>query len=225
MHIVLLHRKGVSNLKRIIFASLSIVTVVALVAGVTYSKFFDTETSVENTLASGTLDLKVDDLDDDSVLHFDFDNLKPGWSNNYSWVLKNAGSVSGQPSLTFSSITNNENGVLEPEVGANGENGDEPGELGSILRMNIYWRQDAGTWNYIGSTIQSGDPILNSVDGKTVGLGLYSGDRIDNKLPVLAPGEEVEVQLRPFWHDDPGIDDNKAQGDSVSFDLVFKLEQ
>ena len=92
--------------------------------------------------------------------------------------------------------------------------------------MNIYWCQGGGSWNYIGSSNLCGDPILNSIGGKTVGLGAWTGGcRSDIPLPVLSQDEEVEIQLRPFWHDDPGIDDNKAQGDSVEFDIIFHLDQ
>jgi len=213
-----------TKIKSVLGSVLVIGIVAAMMTAGTQSLYSDTETSVGNTFTAGTLDLTVNGSDD-PIVHITVDDIYPGWSGRYSWIVKNVGTIDGQPSIEFSAITNNENGIEEPEADATGENGGEPGELGGILRMNIYWCQGGGSWNYIGSSNLCGDPILNSIGGKTVGLGAWTGCHSDIPLPVLSQDEEVEIQLRPFWHDDPGIDDNKAQGDSVEFDIIFHLDQ
>ena len=213
-------------MKKILLSLLGIIVVIGLVGLGAFAWFSDVETSSGNTFTAGTLDLKVDGNDDPNVAYVTIGPIKPGWSGRYSWILKNVGTINGQPSLEFSAITNNENGVIEPEVGAAGENGGEPGELGGILRMNIYWRQGGGSWNYISSSTNWGDPILNSVGGKTVGLGLIpGGGRPDIKLPVLGLNDEVEVELRTFWHNPAGSIHNQTQSDSVVFDITFHLDQ
>jgi predicted ribosomally synthesized peptide with SipW-like signal peptide len=213
-------------MKKLMIALMAVLITVALVGIGTYAYFSDTETSNGNTFAAGTLDLTVDDQDDPNVVSLTIGDIAPGWSERYSWVLKNVGTIDGQPSLEFGTITNNENTVTEPEVGATGENGGEPGELGGVLRMNVYWSQDGGaTWNYISSITYCGDAILNTYDGKVIGLGLLSGCRTDVKLPVLGHNEEVEVQIRPFWHNPTGSNHNQTQSDSVEFDITFHLDQ
>jgi predicted ribosomally synthesized peptide with SipW-like signal peptide len=213
-------------MKRII-ASLAVVALMSLAAvGATRAFFSDTETSEDNVLSAGTLDLTVDGYDDPDVVHIEISDLAPGWGGNYYWVLRNAGSVSGQPYLEFSTLTENENGVIEPEAGAAGENGGEPGELADILYTNVYWRQGSGSWNRICVNNNAGNSLLNALDSKIVGLGAFNtGYCSDVKLPVLAAGEEVEIRLHPWWHVDPGIDHNKAQTDSVEFDITFHLDQ
>jgi len=212
-------------MKKVLIALMAVLITVALAGIGTYAYFSDTETSNGNTFAAGTLDLTVDDQDDPDVVSLTIEDIEPGWSERYSWILKNVGTIAGQPSLEFSAITNNENTVTEPEDGAAGENGGEPGELGDVLRMNIYWRQGSGSWNYISSVTYCGDAILNTYAGKTVGLGLLSGCRTDVKLPVLNSNDEVEVQIRPFWHNPGGSNHNQTQSDSVEFDITFHLDQ
>jgi predicted ribosomally synthesized peptide with SipW-like signal peptide len=52
-------RKGVSNLKRIILGVFSIALVIALVAGVTYAYFTDTETEENNQLYAGKVNIDL----------------------------------------------------------------------------------------------------------------------------------------------------------------------
>jgi len=79
--------------------------------------FSDTETSTGNYFQAGTLDLKVDGVDDPNVVHITLGNMKPGDDTlYYKWVLKNVGSLPGKLSVTFGTMDDQENGINEPEA-------------------------------------------------------------------------------------------------------------
>jgi predicted ribosomally synthesized peptide with SipW-like signal peptide len=103
-----------------VLISLFIVGILALSIGWgTRSLFTDTETSSGNTFTAATLDLKVDGNDDPNVVYITLSNMKPGDDTGYyKWVLKNDGTLPGKVSVTFSLMTNDENGVNEPEQAA-----------------------------------------------------------------------------------------------------------
>jgi len=206
-------------MNRKILISLFVIGILALSIGWgTHSLFSDTETSKDNIFTAGTLDLKVNG-NDDPVAHVTVSNIAPGWSSgDLRWTLKNAGSLSGILWLEFTNIVNNENGLEEPEIGADGENGGEPGELGDYLKhkLNFY-----GVGGYspsyrprIGS--QSGSPIghwlsINSLDG----LKLYYEVNLE-------PGQQIDFCMVLKLDSTVG---NCVQGDSLTFDIVFHLEQ
>jgi predicted ribosomally synthesized peptide with SipW-like signal peptide len=124
-----------------ILVSMMVIGLVAALAGAgLYAYFSDTETSTGNTFTAGTLDLKVDGQDDGgTVAYYTLSNMKPGdVTVYYKWVLKNTGSLPGKLSVTFSPITNNENGVVEPEQAAEGQPyASAVGELGQYLKPGI----------------------------------------------------------------------------------------
>jgi len=125
-----------------ILASVFIIGLLAFGLGFgTYSYFNDTETSSGNTFSAGTLDLKVDGQDDGgTVAHYSLSNMKPGDDTGYyKWVLKNDGTLSGKLSVNFSVITNNDNGLTEPELACDTTGGSHPeGELGQYLKPGIH---------------------------------------------------------------------------------------
>ena len=117
------------QINRKVLISLFIIGILALGIGWgTHSLFVDTETSSGNTFTAGTLDLKVGGKDDPNIVTITISNMKPGdVFGYYKWVLKNAGSLSGNLSVTFIITAKNENGENEPEEAAE----DEPyGKLG-----------------------------------------------------------------------------------------------
>jgi predicted ribosomally synthesized peptide with SipW-like signal peptide len=136
------------EINRKVLISLFIIGILALGIGWgTYSYFSDTETSSENTFTAATLDLTVDGPG--FSVPITLSNMKPGDDTGYyKWVLKNAGTIPGKISVTFSVIINNENGMNEPEaiaedqpygyIGARPKLGHpENGELGEYLRVGV----------------------------------------------------------------------------------------
>ena len=103
----------------------------------TYSYFSDTETSTGNTFTAGTINLEVTES---TSFVITVDNIAPGYdSGYYKWILKNVGTLPGKVSVTFSVITNNENGIEEPEQAAESQPyASSEGELGQYLKPGIH---------------------------------------------------------------------------------------
>lgn len=187
--------------------------------------FIDTETSDNNLLTAGTLDLKVgasDFEDDPNVVHISLIDVKPGDTIHQYWTLKNFGTIDGEPSIEFANIVNYENGRNEPEIAAGDTYGDLDGELGGFLYVLMKWRQPvgSGTWNEI-NMVMYGHTKLNNLAGP-YGLGENGG----SPIPELSHDEEVEIELRLWWDGRFSTpSDNKAQSDSVEFDVIFHLDQ
>lgn len=126
--------------KRILFSLMTIILALSLIGAGAFAIFSDTETSTGNAFTAGTLDLKVDGQDDPYVMSVTLSNMKPGdESVYYKWVLKNTGSLPGKLSVTFGTITNDENGVVEPETAAEAQPyARSAGELGQYLKPGIH---------------------------------------------------------------------------------------
>jgi predicted ribosomally synthesized peptide with SipW-like signal peptide len=227
------------TMDRKVLTAILVIGLVATMAGAgTFSYFSDTETSTGNKFTAGTLDLKVDNKDDPLVVHIELSDIAPGWSQKYKWVLKNTGSISGKVRVEFSPITNNENGVNEPEAiaeaepygyqGARATLGDpNAGELGEYLKFGLL---KGDGFNYWGpGTDNSGPPAY----GQKWGLNKLGGNTYDTG-EKLDPGQTLNLYLNlsldtnlkawdGCWSHD--IDDNVIQGDSVIFDIIFHLDQ
>lgn len=162
-----------------ILTSLVIITVAALafVSGTT-SYFSDTETSKNNVLQAGAIDLKIDNesyyngepwaetswqLDDlRDQLFFNFKDLKPGdWGedtisahvkNNDAWLCMDI-EVTSTP----------ENGRTEPEKEVDSTWGPDAGELQNFIKF-VFWGDD-------GDNVLETDetPIVNNVPLQDVG--------------------------------------------------------
>jgi predicted ribosomally synthesized peptide with SipW-like signal peptide len=205
-----------------ILLSLSVIAAVAAIAiGGTVAYFSDTDTSTGNTFTAGTLDLKVGGQDDPRVAVVTISNIQPGWGGEYWWKLKNTGSLPGIVSIEITPIINYENGQNEPEALVDSTSGDLEGELGAKIwvdKVHLLW-----TWNKV-TRLNAGSPngpqwwnkSLNDLGGNT----LYAP--AGNDLGILEPGEEVDFYLKLSLPETVG---NEIQSDSVSFDIVFHLDQ
>jgi len=218
-------------MKRTIFASVPIIVLtVALILGATLAYFSDTETSSGNTFTAGTLDLKVDGKDEPYVVHVEVSNIKPGWTGEFWWRLKNTGSLPGILSIEFSPIRNYENGQNEPEASVDPTSGDLEGELGAkikVEKVHLLW-----TWNKV-TRLRQGSPYgpqwwnkyLNDLGGVTLYAPARDAPPLPNENPdlgILEPGEEVYFYLKLKLPETVG---NEVQSDSVEFDIIFHLDQ
>jgi predicted ribosomally synthesized peptide with SipW-like signal peptide len=187
-----------------VLISLFIVGILALSIGWgTRSLFTDTETSSGNTFTAATLDLKVDGNDDPNVVYITLSNMKPGDDTGYyKWVLKNDGTLPGKVSVTFSLMTNDENGVNEPEQAAESQPYASPdGELGQYLKPGIEpWnlppgviileRNDQEGWfiAMVEEEIDTGGTIGWGPKGWSVPSKLYSVWQTGPQHPWGVPG-------------------------------------
>lgn len=206
-------------MKRIILSSLVILGLIGGVVAATIAQFSDTETSVGNTFSAGTLNLTADNKEGAAVVHITRDNMKPQarWTYqgyNQQWILKNTGNLPGTLSVTIKNVENFENGCTTPET-VLGDlttcgTGPDQGELGQYTWVN--WSKNGGTATGTFSGTVHFDP-LNTANGVVV-----TG-------PVIQPDETFNAYM---WLDFPRrVDDmeNLAQGDSLKFDIEFKLVQ
>lgn len=198
-------------------AIISLLAVTAALVGIgAFGWFSDTETSNDNTFTAGSLDLKVDGKDDPEVIHITRTNLVPGnlWATQYGgqWVIRNAGTVGGNITVTIKNLKDVENGCIEPEVSA----GDitcgteiDQGELGKGLINRVYWSLNQPPW---GSLTPSFSSLVAAEDQPVTGALFH-----------LNPGESKNAYLYMTW--DSSSTDNLGQGDSVELDIEFYLEQ
>jgi len=202
-------------MKKILGLMIVALLVMVLVGGGTWAYFSDTESSANNSLAAGTLDLNIDG-GDTAVTAFSVTGVVPGDNGSGDNTLANVGSLSGELDITFSSITNT------PGAGG-GEYEGGSGELGAAAEIAVYIDVDqSGDWS-------TGDIGLKS-DATTyahptaldyAAIDSYGGDNWDAIETVAASGADDFVIL---WRV-PTSAGNEIQGDSVSFDVAFTLEQ
>ncbi len=202
-------------MRKILTSLVMIVMVAAVATGATLAQFADTETSTGNTFSAGTLDLKVDNQDDPTVVHVTKTDMKPqapytyqGYNNQ--WVLKNAGSLPGTVSWTIKNVENFENVCNEPETSIGDVTcgaGNDQGELGQYTW--VQWSRNQAPWGSIGPQF---NPFNTAAGVEVTG-------------PVLNPGDTLNAYM---WLDFPKRADNMenlAQSDSLKFDIEFKLVQ
>jgi predicted ribosomally synthesized peptide with SipW-like signal peptide len=197
---------------RKLFLSLAVIGITSAVAiGATSAFFSDTETSSANTFAAGSLDLKLDN-GDQNVVKFTLANLRPGNQPTGYYMLKNAGSLNGKLSLSNITVVDNENGITDPEQKA-GDTTDTQGELSSVLNVRIYVDNDKDGY------FSTGDNMF--YNGLVKDLPTSFSDLVVNK--TLAPNAEARINFVFDWWN-TSID-NQAQGDSFVMGLAFTLEQ
>jgi len=205
--------------KRILISLAIIGAVSAIVVGATTAYFSDTETASGNTFTAGTLNLQVGN-DDPCTEHITISNIAPGFEMKKKYAIKNTGTIDGRLSISFSAITNKENGRTEPEIEAGDEYGPLDGELGEYLRVSIrvYDPSEGRGWGWAPGPSH----VLNKMrdDWHTKQLT----EVLPNNPPgLLTAGEDDQyVEIGFTLPEDVG---NIVQSDSVEFDIIFKLEQ
>jgi len=201
-------------MKKIMGLAVAAILIIALASGGTWAFFSDTESSANNSLSAGVLDLTADG-GDAAVTTFSVSGKGPGDSGSGSTTLANAGDMSGELDITFSSITST--------GGATGEFGDSVGNLDSVAEIAIYVDVDAsGTWTDGDIGLKSDATTYNhptALDYATIAS--YGSDSFD-AIETMAIGASDDLVI--MWQI-PTAATNNIQGDSVSFDLTFTLEQ
>ena len=203
-----------TKMKSVLGSVLVIGIVAAMMTAGTQSWYSDTETSVGNTFTAGTLDLKIWDsgsgawIDDPEVPTVNdlwnnmVNNLKPGDSGTIVIPVKNAGTIDGYADIHIMNVVNNPGVTTEPEPTL------DNGELGSAILVNISYDSD-------------GDGVADET--------LVSQETLDNLecIPYTAStalaGGSTANWIIDLWL--PGTVGNEIQGDSVTCDIEFSLDQ
>lgn len=165
----------------------------------TMAYFSDTESSADNAVQAGTLDLTLDDTDQ-TVTFLDESGIAPGDSGQGSVSLGNAGTIPGTPEVEVAAIRSTENGYYGKENGQDGSPND--GELDEHLEVRV---------SFDGQTIV----------GRTTVANVSPGDSYTMSSTIGA-GESKPFTVE-WWL--PSDTSNLAQSDGYEFDLTFRLVQ
>jgi len=164
----------------------------------TFAAFSDTESSSDNAVQAGTLDLTLDG-GNQAVTFLDETDVFPGESGQASLTLANAGSLSGVPEIEVTGIQSTENGY---SGGESQDGSPNDGELDEHLEL----RATLGSQTVLNWTTADGISV-----GQTFPVTSSIGS--GNSKPFT-----VEWRL-------PSDTGNEAQGDGFTFDLTFRLLQ
>jgi predicted ribosomally synthesized peptide with SipW-like signal peptide len=197
--------------KKILLSIMIIALVCALVGTGVFAALNDSETSVGNQFATGTLDLEVDDENPWTSVKLDADSMEPGDSGAVTCKLENVGTLPG--SFLTVDITN-----LVDSAGATPEPEPTPdnGELSANMDIVLWEDNGAGAGGVAGDGIQNGTEVtlysgkLNATAGPyTVGSGLIAG-------ATTYVGISYSIA---------GSVGSEIQDDSCTFDIEFILNQ
>jgi spore coat-associated protein N len=205
------------KMKKIIVLCMSMVLIIGLVAGGTWAYFSDTETSNNNSLTAGTLDLKINNADANYTI-LNIASAFPGDSGSSNTSIKNSGSVTGKLVVASSNVTNT--------GGTSGEFGDSVGNLGSQATLALWLDVNQN------DTFDTGDIGLKS-DGTTYSpstlnyavIDSYGGKTWDpsgNGVENMATNAQNNFVMS--WQV-PTSADNTIQGDSANISFTFTLKQ
>jgi len=184
-----------------------VVLALAAIATGTYAAFLDTEKGPGGTTASGTLDLTVGSTGTTQL--FSATNIAPGYTQDVTLSLKNAGSLPGTLTSTIK-VSGADVTCTEPEADAEGVAAgacNRTGDLQNQMTVTV----TKGT----GSTATTTGAVSVA---QLVATGLPAAG-------VVNPGTTVDYTLHFAFPDLTGTENNKAQGDSLTLSSDFLLTQ
>ena len=212
-------------MKKILGLTVAAMLVMGLVGGGTWAFFSDPEQSTGNTLGAGTLDLSLDGADA-AVTTLSVATAYPGDSGNGTTVLKNDGSLAAELEIEFSAITNTESvGSTEYESDVIGGGG--VGELGGQATFAFFIDIDeSSAWNTSDIGLKSDNTTY--VNGGATPLDYQTLDSYDSNLwDDVYSGTMAAADQDNFiiMYQVPTSANNTIQGDSLSVNITFTLEQ
>jgi predicted ribosomally synthesized peptide with SipW-like signal peptide len=199
--------------KRILMSLMTIALVGALVGGGVYAYFSDTETSTGNTFTAGTLDLNLDG-GNTNVVKFTVGNVKPGDSGGGTWTVANVGSIAGYLDLESCNVTEAIGTTTDPELA------DEPTaldttQLGNYLMVHIFVdANNNGVWD-------AGETDVLGTNAAPAAINTIAAS-YDLNVSLATSGGTNYITLRWSVATATG---NRIQGDSVTLNITFELQQ
>ena len=199
-------------MKTIVLSLMTIVLVCALIGGGVYAYFSDTETSTGNTFTAGTLDLNLDG-GNTNVVKFTVAAVAPGDSGNGTWTIDNVGTLDGYLDLESTSVTEDIGTTTDPELVDEPTHADTT-QLGDNLLAHMFIDTNGN------SAWDSGETDILGTNASPVAINTIAGNYPLNLS--LASGNTTYITL--VWSVPTSVD-NRIQGDSVTLDLTFELQQ
>lgn len=200
-------------MKRILISLMTIAVVGALVGGGIYAYFSDTETSTGNTFTAGTLDLNLDG-GNTNVVKFTVDYVKPGDSGGATWTVANVGNILGYLDLESISVSEAIGTTTDPEL-ADEPTSSDTTQLGNYLLVHIFIdTNNNGSWD-------SGETDIFGTNAAPAAINTIAGSYALD-LSLAASGGTNYITL--LWSVGTATD-NRIQGDSVTLNITFELQQ
>jgi len=186
------------NRRRVLGGVVTIGAAAAAAGAGTFAAFNDTESSNNNSVSAGTLDLTVDGSSSPVSVLSVSDAVPSGSGTGSAITLANGGSVDGTLDISVAAIDSSENGTDDPE-------GSDPDE-GTGVEL-----EDALTITVsLGGTNVFSDTVASMSTGQTIVSG-----------QALNANTSTDFNLS-YSISDAG---NEIQSDSVSIDFDFTLTQ
>ena len=200
------------KMKLIAILMIAVISGALVTGGSIYAYFSDVESVDGNAYTSGTMNLVLGGTGATAAA---VGPVYPGWGtsqypssvgNTATITVSNTGNINGVLYLNITDVTGSENGITDPEDKYNlvpGDGGDSTpnaGELQQYLYVSVR----------VGSTQVMAPTVISSVGSTGIALG------------NLAVGASQTVTMTYYV---PSTVGNVIQSDSVTFNLVFNLEQ
>lgn len=186
------------NRRRVLGGIVTIGGAAAAAGAGTFAAFSDTESSNDNSVSAGTLDLTVDGGSTPVTVLSVSDAVPNGSGSGDAITLANDGSVDGTLDISVAAIDSNENGTPGPESSATDEGAGV--ELEDALTITV----TVGGSDEFSDTVGNLSPDQTIVSGQT----LNAAGSTDFNLSYSVSGAGNEIQ-----------------SDSVSLDFDFTLNQ
>lgn len=221
-------------MKKILFSLMVVMLLIGLVGAGVVAYFYDDETSTGNTFSAGTLDLTTAQRPQSGFSNatpsgtkiIQINNEAPGDSGTGTIGLYNVGTLNGELDIVFGAVANTPGVETEPEL-ADPLN-TSGGDLGSYAQMAAYVDVDqSGGWN-VGDV--GLDPTTNHTyytSGALVyaTVNTWSGKSYSTGTGVVTiPATTGSDDFVLNWNI-PTTVGNAIQGDGLTFDVTFTLEQ
>jgi spore coat-associated protein N len=198
----------------VIVGLVAVVIAAAAIGAGTYAAFTDTETGPGGTQTAGTLDLEVGSSGTTSTL-FSASNIAPGFTQDYTFTLKNSGSIAGTLT-TAMTYTGSDGTCTEPERTAEGSTNGSCNAAGDL--------QNQMTVSVVSS------PVSNTAT-TPVTLATFAGTPLPGSgSQQITGGQTVSYTLRFALPNDTSTTaetnpNNKVQGDGITLNSTFNLVQ
>jgi len=216
-------------MKKILGLTISALLVMGLVGGGTWAYFSDPETSYNNVLTAGTLDLEIGG-GNTNVQILDVSATYPGDSDSGNTTLVNVGSIAGSLDITFVKVDDiGGSGGTEFENNPGAGNGDLDAEATIAIWVDVDEDDTFSDGDILLTSTGSGDnqtraggspatPTKYSIDS-------FDGDSWTDIVTLDATGGANDGVKFFIDYLIPTTATNAIQGDSVSANMTFTLGQ
>lgn len=187
---------------------------------VTRALFSDTETSGENRITSGTMDMSVDGANGTAFDSFDIQNIgeTSTTSGQKEWTIVNSGSLPGSLKFQLADISNTENSCNEPELEAEPNcSSTNVGELGNSTAVAVKVDRD-NDGDFSDEPVVASGTLANGTETEyATQWGTNAGE------VLIQPGASQKVRLD--WSINSDAYGNEVQSDTLAFKVQFNLTQ